>query len=170
MKLLKVTIVIAIFLPMIMFGQTRIVVKDNLTGVTRKLKKGKLVGLITVTNDTIQYKGKDAYPDNSYWYLKNFTDSSLTIEFKRTAETKIYLFKNIKILQFQRNETTGAPIGLFTFGISIVVASPFVGISERGYDFQKAATVLGVGSGILAIVYLTTRNRELRDYSIVTTK
>ena len=163
-------IFLTIFLPTVLFAQTRILVKDNLSGKTRALKKGTLVGLITISNDTIKYADRNAYPDNSYWYLKSFTDTSLTIEFRRTHETNTYDYKNIKSISFKRNESTGSPLAIAAGGVALVIASPFIGINKDSYNFEQAGISLGVGTGLLTIVYLMTRNKDLINYSIVGTK
>ena len=163
----KYVIFLIFFLPKVLFAQTRILVKDNLSGKIRGLKQGKLVGLITISNDTIKYADKNTYPDNSYWYLKCFTDTSLTIEFKRTSETKSYDYKDIKSISFKRNESSGSPVALAAGGLALVIASPFIGINKGDYNFEQAGLAFGVGAGILTIVYLTTRNKNLINYSIV---
>ncbi len=163
-------IFLIISLPTVLFAQTRIVVKDNLSGKTRELKKGKLIGILTISNDTLKYANRDSYPDNSYWYLKSFTDTSLTIEFKRTYETKTFDFKNIKSISFRRNESTGSPVALAAGGLSLVITSPFIGINSNNYNFKQAGLAFGVGAGLLTIVYLTTRNKDLLNFTIIGAK
>ena len=161
---------LTVFLPTLLFGQSRIIVKDSVTGKTRELKKHKLVGLISVSNETVKYADRDAYPENSYWYLKSFTDTSLTMEFKRSSETKTYAFKKIKSISFKKNENTGSSVALAAGGLVLVIASPFIGINKDGYDFKQAGTAFGVGAGLLSIVYFTTRHKDVGNYTIIGTK
>lgn len=167
---IKLFIFYLFFLPTFLFSQKRILLKDDLSEKRAELKKGKIVGLITTSNDTIKYADRNTYPENSYWYLKSFTDTSLTLEFKRTLETTTYAFKSIKSIYFKRNENTGSPVALAVGGLVLVLASPFIGINEEKYNFQDAGLAFGVGSGILTLVYLTTRHKDLMSYSIVGTK
>jgi hypothetical protein len=155
-----------LIIPIFSFGQSRIVLKENTNGKMVKLKTRKVVGLITNTNDTLKYANLDAYPDKSYWFLKSFSDTSLTIEFKRTEEIRTYNFDNIKQISFKKNESTGSPLALAAGGFMILVSSPFIGIKKDKYDFEDAGTAFGVGTGLLSIVYLSTKNRELLKCSI----
>lgn len=168
--ILKHFIFLIIFLPTVLFAQSRILVKENLSGKISDLKKGKIVGLITISNDTIKYADRAAYPYDSYWCLKSITASALTIEFKRTSETKTFDFNNIKSISFKGNESTGSPVALAAGGLALLIASPFIGINKENYNFEQAGLAFGVGAGILTIVYLTTRNKDLINYTIVGTK
>ncbi|MDX2174638.1 MAG: hypothetical protein SFY56_16150 [Bacteroidota bacterium] len=158
-------------LPTFSFGQRKILVKDIISGETRKLKKGKAISLISVS-DTIYYEYKDK-STGKYWLLKNFTDSSLTIEYKKSSELKTYAFRNIKNISFKRNESEGNPGLLIYGGIFLMVASPLTGITKDGYDLNGVKFSFTAGAGLFSFAYLYsyfTRHRELLDYEIIGTK
>jgi hypothetical protein len=168
--MIRFFISLTLITPMFLLGQSRIVLKENTTNKIVKLKKGKLVGLITNNNDTLMYAGLDVYPSQSYWYLKSFSDTSLTIEFKRTEEIRTYNFDKIKQISFKRNESTGGSVAFTAAGLITIVVSPFIGITKEKYNFEEAGRLFFIGSGMLSLVYLNSRNRELLKCSIVGVK
>lgn len=151
-------------------AQSRILVRDIATGETRKLKRGKVVGLITTAKDTIRYEKKDGDPDRSYWYLQSFTDSSLTISYFNTAETRTYNFRDIRQVSFRRNESNSKLAILGVSGLTLLIISPFIGLSDEGYNVKGAALAGGVGLAVTGIVYFTTKHRQLRSYTIAGTR